>query len=140
MSKLDNEVKIAEKLKFWEEQDQINKELIPRVVKNHEMITDLTYQFEKSLRSIASMQSNMDDFQDKMDKLYKQYQDILKEQGQQIQELKLKVNKFQQGIEDIKTNAVEVDKNTPAKEKTNNLFISIGVVVAIILSIAGIIL
>ena len=33
LSEVSKEIKIAEKLKFWEEQDQINKELIPRVVK-----------------------------------------------------------------------------------------------------------
>ena len=47
LSEVSKEIKIAEKLKFWEEQDQINKELIPRVVKHHEMITDLAAQFDK---------------------------------------------------------------------------------------------
>ena len=31
--------KIAGKVKFWEEQDRINKELIPRVLKQHELLT-----------------------------------------------------------------------------------------------------
>ena len=31
--------KIADKVKFWEEQDHINKELIPRVLKQHELLT-----------------------------------------------------------------------------------------------------
>ena len=31
--------KIADKVKFWEEQDRINKELIPRVLKQHELLT-----------------------------------------------------------------------------------------------------
>ena len=30
---------IADKVKFWEEQDRINKELIPRVLKQHELLT-----------------------------------------------------------------------------------------------------
>ncbi|MDP8209295.1 MAG: hypothetical protein RAO94_07310 [Candidatus Stygibacter australis] len=36
---------IGEKVKFWEQQDKINNELIPRVLKNHEMISKLTTQF-----------------------------------------------------------------------------------------------
>ena len=31
---------IADKVRFWEEQDRINKELIPRVLKSHELLTD----------------------------------------------------------------------------------------------------
>ena len=31
--------KIAEKVRFWEEQDRINQELIPRVLKQHELFT-----------------------------------------------------------------------------------------------------
>ena len=30
--------KIADKVRFWEEQDRINKELIPRVLKQHELL------------------------------------------------------------------------------------------------------
>ncbi len=31
--------KIGDKVKFWEEQDRINRELIPRVLKQHELLT-----------------------------------------------------------------------------------------------------
>ena len=31
--------KIGEKVRFWEEQDRINQELIPRVIKQHELFT-----------------------------------------------------------------------------------------------------
>src|SRR5690606_22939026 len=51
----EREVKIAEKVKFWEEQDQINKQLIPRVIKNHELITDLAMQMDKNERLIAKL-------------------------------------------------------------------------------------
>ena len=33
-----DEPKIGEKVKFWQEQDRINRELIPRVIKNHELL------------------------------------------------------------------------------------------------------
>ena len=33
------EPKIAERVKFWQEQDRINRELIPRVIKGHELLT-----------------------------------------------------------------------------------------------------
>ena len=34
-----DEPKIGEKVKFWQEQDRINRELIPRVIKNHELLS-----------------------------------------------------------------------------------------------------
>ncbi len=33
-----DEPKIAERVKFWQEQDRINHELIPRVIKNYELL------------------------------------------------------------------------------------------------------
>ena len=47
LSEVSKEIKIAEKLKFWEEQDQINKRINTESCKNHEMITDLAAQFDK---------------------------------------------------------------------------------------------
>ena len=35
----DKTVKIAEKVRFWEEQDRINQELIPRVIRQNELLT-----------------------------------------------------------------------------------------------------
>lgn len=32
-------VPIGERVRFWEEQDKINKELIPRVIRQHELLT-----------------------------------------------------------------------------------------------------
>ena len=31
--------KIGERVKFWQEQDRINRELIPRVIKGHELLS-----------------------------------------------------------------------------------------------------
>ena len=33
-----DEPKIAERVKFWQEQDRMNRELIPRVIRNHELL------------------------------------------------------------------------------------------------------
>ena len=33
-----DEPKIGARVKFWQEQDRINRELIPRVIKNHELL------------------------------------------------------------------------------------------------------
>lgn len=35
----EDNVPIAEKVRFWEEQDKINQELIPRVIRQHELLT-----------------------------------------------------------------------------------------------------
>lgn len=39
MSLRDDSVPIGERVKFWEEQDRINQELIPRVIRQHELLT-----------------------------------------------------------------------------------------------------
>ena len=38
---------IAERVKFWEEQDKINQELIPRVIRQHELLTGHIADHEK---------------------------------------------------------------------------------------------
>ncbi|WP_311439560.1 hypothetical protein [Mesobacillus foraminis] len=155
-------------------------------MKNHEMITDLTCQFEKSLTSIALLQSNIDgvngNFQKeintmkklnsetekkienlyeeiqkdiknlkllnsgvekRMDNLYQEinnnekFANVIGEQHQQIKVVTLELNELQQEINDIKTKNREGHQNTT---RNSNLFIGIGVVSAIILSIIGIIL
>jgi DNA repair exonuclease SbcCD ATPase subunit len=165
LSKTENEVKIAEKLKFWEEQDQINKELIPRVVKNHEMITDLTYQFEKNLSFLANLQSNLEkthnNFQSdidnlsrrnsnlelKMDKLtaelgnYIKFIKVLEKQEQEMEEAKLKLIDLEHNLEEMKNMLTEnMEGNSKVAGKDTNRFslINIGVASAIILSIIGI--
>ena len=40
MAELDNSVPISERVRFWEEQDAINQELIPRVIRQHELLTE----------------------------------------------------------------------------------------------------
>ena len=35
----EDSVPIADKVRFWEEQDKINQELIPRVIRQHELLT-----------------------------------------------------------------------------------------------------
>ncbi len=35
----EDEPRIAERVKFWEEEDRINQELIPRVIRQHELLT-----------------------------------------------------------------------------------------------------
>ena len=39
MTSPDDSVPISERVKFWEEQDKINQELIPRVIRQHELLT-----------------------------------------------------------------------------------------------------
>ena len=38
---------IADKVRFWEEQDKINQELIPRVIRQHELLTSHIADHEK---------------------------------------------------------------------------------------------
>ena len=35
----DESIPISERVRFWEEQDRINQELIPRIIRQHELLT-----------------------------------------------------------------------------------------------------
>ena len=50
---------IADKVQFWEEQDRINKELIPRVIKIHELFTDHIAGHEEASTQIAAAEARM---------------------------------------------------------------------------------
>ena len=50
---------IADKVKFWEEQDRINKELIPRVLKQHELLTAHIANHEEARAQTAALDSRI---------------------------------------------------------------------------------
>jgi hypothetical protein len=54
---------IAEKVKFWEEQDRINQELIPRVIKLHEVMTNHVQGHESAAGFIASLEIQLVDLE-----------------------------------------------------------------------------
>ena len=51
--------KIAEKVRFWEEQDRINRELIPRVIKQHELLTTHIEGHETSSTQVAALEGRL---------------------------------------------------------------------------------
>ena len=51
--------KIAEKVRFWEEQDRINRELIPRVIKQHELLTAPVEGHETASTHIAALEGRL---------------------------------------------------------------------------------
>ena len=53
--------KIAEKVRFWEEQDRINQELIPRVIKQHELFTAHVRGHEDVQVRMAAMDARISD-------------------------------------------------------------------------------
>lgn len=48
---------IGDKIRFWEEQDRINKELIPRVIKQHELLTKHIEGHQDATSVIAAMEA-----------------------------------------------------------------------------------
>ena len=50
---------IAEKVRFWQEQDQINQALIPRVVKLHDTVAEIARQMEGTTTLLAAMESRL---------------------------------------------------------------------------------
>lgn len=50
---------IADKVRFWEEQDRINRELIPRVLKIHELLTEHVAGHEDASAQIAALEARL---------------------------------------------------------------------------------
>ena len=50
---------IADKVRFWEEQDRINQELIPRVLKQHELFTAHIETHESAATLMAVMEARL---------------------------------------------------------------------------------
>ena len=49
--------KIADKIMFWQEQDRINQELIPRVLKQHELFSTHVENHDTSSAQIAALEA-----------------------------------------------------------------------------------
>lgn len=54
----ENSVPISEKVRFWEEQDRINLELIPRVIRQHELLTRHIAEHESLPEVVANAVQN----------------------------------------------------------------------------------
>lgn len=50
---------IADKVRFWEEQDRINQELIPRVLKTHELLTEHIAGHHDASTQIAALEARL---------------------------------------------------------------------------------
>lgn len=78
---------IAEKVRFWEEQDKINQALIPRVKELHEIVTDLHKRTSNISSQIAEAEARvLQKVQEQNEQQFKQMQSqIQKMQGQNKQ-------------------------------------------------------
>ena len=80
---------IAEKVRFWEEQDKINQALIPRVKELHEIVTDLHKRTSNISSQIAEAEARvLQKVQEQNEQRFKQMQSqIQKMQGQRSAKL-----------------------------------------------------
>ena len=110
-NKLKEEISIVEKLKFWEEQDRINSSLIPRVVKMHETITELSKTVNSYSNLYAKHESRIkNEFNDKLNES-RALQKSLKEQSKTLTDLAIQSKDAIRKIDDFKTkDLVEIDK------------------------------
>lgn len=92
-------VRIAEKVKFWEEQDRINQALIPRVFRMHEVMTRLAQQVEGTGERITIVESRLTrNIGDTAAGLTSELQSIRSD----LQELAATVDMVQQAVEQLK--------------------------------------
>ena len=110
-NKLKEDISIVEKLKFWEEQDRINSSLIPRVVKMHETITELSKTVNSYSNLYAKHESRIKvEFHDKLNES-KALQKSLQEQSKTLTDLAIQSKDAIRKIDDFKTkDLVEIDK------------------------------
>jgi CHASE3 domain sensor protein len=115
-------IPISERVRFWEEQDRINKELIPRVIRQHELLT----------RHIAEHQSLPE-------VVAKAVHDaVTAARAQQEREFAEEVNRIQSGIsrQVEETVGTAMAAATESARRTRTLVIVVGSV-AVLAGIAG---
>ena len=93
----DETIKIAEKVRFWEEQDRINQELIPRVIRQNELLTQhiaehdnlqqiLSDTIQKALsEQVQQYESALDTAQKQLNETYIQLLENLRQEARQTQ-------------------------------------------------------
>lgn len=91
--------KIAEKVRFWEEQDRINQELIPRIIKQHELFSAHVEGHEDVRVQMAALDARISDTVDeavkqavaasgkKMEALEEQVAETLEESSKSMSKL-----------------------------------------------------
>ena len=150
-------ISIAEKVKFWEEQDRINKSLIPRVVKMNEIITELSstvanysklfskqeirikQNFDEKIREVDVLNNSLKKLSDELIILSKKNKDAIADiddfntKGKaKINELiEKKFNKANASINHLKDETQDSIKNL--KQKNKNITIALIISFIIIL-------
>ena len=106
------EIKINEKVKFWEEQDRINKSLIPRVLKMHEMIEGLSKTINsystafgtleaKLRKSFKEETKSITDFHDSLSKLSDELLDLSEKNKKRLDSINNEKNEIDTKLEDF---------------------------------------
>ena len=105
------DISIIEKLKFWKEQDRINSSLIPRVIKMHETITELSTTVNNYSNLYAKHESRIkNEFHDKLNES-RALQKSLQEQSKTLTDLAIQSKNAIRKIDNFKTkDLVEIDK------------------------------
>ncbi|MTI71078.1 MAG: hypothetical protein FH751_12585 [Firmicutes bacterium] len=131
-------IKIAEKVKFWEKQDEINKELIPRVIKNHKLITKISQRSLKSAEIISNIKAQNNKLEtdykslakriNKLDNLFKENEEALNNSNEFLENSKNIEKKTEAIYNEWKKSKGELRKLT----KLVYIFITISLVMSVV--------
>lgn len=98
---MNQEVKIVEKVKFWEKQDKINQVLIPRVLDIHEQLKSTSLLSQKNSSDYVQVKSSLLKLDKEIDEFLTSLNDIEKKFEQLSKGVKLDIQKQQSGNADL---------------------------------------
>ena len=109
--------KIGEKVRFWEEQDRINQELIPRVIKQHELFTTHVQGHEDVQVHMAALDARISEA---LDEAVKQ---AVADSDKKIAALEARVSEAaeearKQAIQESHNNMLELEERTTLEVKS----------------------
>lgn len=120
--------KIAWKVKFWKEQDRINKALIPRVLKNHDLIVELSSNLSKYSNNIIQLERKINQLKEN---------ESTETLEIELTRLETKVSELESRISKLENN-IKLEKDSKLKNSNINFGIAVISCIALLVSIVSI--
>ena len=137
MTSPDDSAPISERVRFWEEQDKINQELIPRVIRQHELLTGHIAEHENLSAVVANaVQQAIAGARDGQRKLYESALETAK--AEFAERASEQQRQYEKSLEAARTELNRQMQETLNREtrRMRNLVIGIATVFGIVIVVA----